>query len=251
VSVENRAAEVRRAVLILVLFGIVFGYVEAAAVVYIRSVYEPIHVRRYPDRERDDLFPLLTLEDWAKEGPPIAAPLMEVGRELGTLLVVALLAWALSREVRTWFASFALTFGVWDITYYAWLALLTGWPRSLCDWDLIFAAPVPWVGPVWAPMSVALTMTVTAAVFFWREGTDRPMRPGPVHWAAVLIGAGMILLAFWWDWRAMLAGRAPEGFNWPLLVAGLGVGIGGFVHCWATQTPSPQPLSPEAGERGF
>jgi hypothetical protein len=234
----ERAAEVRRAVVILVLFGVVFGYVEAAAVVFLRSVYEPIHLRLYPDRARDDLFPLLTLEQWAKEGPPHMGPVMEVGRELGTLVVVALVAAALAREVRLWFAGFALAFGVWDVCYYPWLALMTGWPRSLADWDLLFAVPVPWVGPVWSALAVAATMIATGLVFFWCEAVGRPMRPRAIHWATVLLGAVVVLVAFWWDWRAMLAGGYPEWFNWPLLVVGLGLGSVGFVHCILTRQPS-------------
>src|SRR5919198_442711 len=51
-----------------------------------------------------------------------------------------------------------LAFGVWDIFYYLFLRALTGWPRSLLDWDILFLVPLPWWGPVWAPTSIALLM---------------------------------------------------------------------------------------------
>jgi hypothetical protein len=226
----EQSSSLRRRLAILILFGIVFGYVEAAAVAYIRATYEPIHRRLFPDRAADDLFPLFTIEQWSSEVPPTLGPLMEVGRELATVVLVALMAWAVSRTARAWFASFALAFGVWDVCYYLWLRLLIGWPRSLLDWDLVFMAPLPWVGPVWAPVAVALVMVVTASVYFWRDAIGRPIKPRPLHWVAVLGGAVVIMTAFWWDARRMLDNGVPEWFNWPLLLAGLGIGLAGFGH---------------------
>ena len=40
----------RRAVAALILFGISFGYVEAAVVVYLRAIYDPIRARLHPER---------------------------------------------------------------------------------------------------------------------------------------------------------------------------------------------------------
>jgi hypothetical protein len=226
---------VRRRVLLLVLFGLAFGYVEAAAVVYIRATYERIHRRLFPDRAPDDLFPLFTREQWAREAPPHLGPGLEVARELGTLLLVALMALGVSRDARQWFASFVLAFGVWDLAYYAWLRLLIGWPRSLLDWDLIFAAPLPWVGPVLAPALVAGVMVAASGVFFVREAQGRPIDPRRGHWAAVLGGGLLVMVSFWWDWRNTLAGGAPNPFNWPLLLGGLALGVAGFVHALAAR----------------
>jgi hypothetical protein len=229
------STDVRRRLLVLVLFGLVFGYVEAAAVVYIRASYEPAHRRLFPDRGPDDLFPLFTLEQWAREGPPQARPLMEVGREVGTVLLLALLALGLSHTAGQWFAAFALAFGVWDVSYYLCLYLLIGWPRSPMDWDLVFAVPVPWVAPVLAPTLVAVVMILTALVFFRREAVGRPLSPRAAHWFAVLVGGALIIVAFCWDYRGVLANGVPAAFHWPLLLGGLALGLVGFAHCaWAT-----------------
>src|SRR6266850_628445 len=48
----------------------------------------------------------------------------------------------------TRFAYTFVAFGVWDIFYYVFLKLLTPWPRSLLDWDVLFLVPLPWWGPV-------------------------------------------------------------------------------------------------------
>jgi hypothetical protein len=234
-AVAATALALRRRLFVLLLFGAVFGYVEAAAVVYIRVMYEPIHQRLFPASAPDDLFPLFAPDQWAREGPPyLQQPFLEVGRELGTVLLVVLVAAGVSRSGREWFASFLLTFGLWDLSYYLWLKALIGWPHSLLDRDLIFAAPLPWIGPVLAPLIVAAVMVGTAGLFFWRERVGRPMRPRPGHWAAVTAGGLAVLAAFWWDARNILASGPPNPFNWSLLGLGLAIGLAGFGHALVT-----------------
>jgi hypothetical protein len=245
---QTRDLSLRRRVVLLVLFGVVFGYVEAAAVVYVRVMYEPIHQRVFPERAPDDLFPLFSQEQWAREGPAyLQRPWVEVGRELGTVLLVVLLAGAVSRTFRDGFAAFMLAFGVWDLAYYLWLWLLIGWPHSLGEWDLIFAAPVPWVGPVLAPLLVAAAMTLTAAVYFRCAAVGRAMVPRRGHWVAVALGALGIMFAFWWDCRNTLAGGAPQPFQWPLLLLGLAVGLAGYVHALVTSREPAAATLPPAG----
>ena len=43
---------------------------------------------------------------------------------------------------------------LWRVGYFYYLFLipLTGWPKSLLDWDILFLLPVPWWGPVIAPV---------------------------------------------------------------------------------------------------
>ena len=51
-----------------------------------------------------------------------------------------------------------LAFGVWDVAYYLFLIPLTAWPSSILDWDILFLIPLPWWGPVLAPVSLACLM---------------------------------------------------------------------------------------------
>jgi hypothetical protein len=51
-----------RRILILLLFGLSFGYLEAAVVSYLRILHEPARRQFYSDRLPSELFPLLTLE---------------------------------------------------------------------------------------------------------------------------------------------------------------------------------------------
>ena len=52
----------RRALGILLLFGIAFGYLEGAVVTYLRSLYAPARKHFHPNPKPDELFPLLTLD---------------------------------------------------------------------------------------------------------------------------------------------------------------------------------------------
>jgi hypothetical protein len=235
-------------VVIPVLFGIVFGYLEAATVVYIRLVYEPIHQRLFPEREADDLFPLFSFEQWAREGPAcLQTPALEVGRELGTVAAVALVALAVGQSYRQWAASFFLALGVWVWSYYGWLKVMVGWPHSLSDWDLIFAAPLPWVGPVGAALTVGATMVVTSGCFVWKEVAGQPLKAG--RWGWLALGGGSLTLtgAFWWDYRNVLASQYPQPFNWILLVAGLSLVLLGMVMAWLRSTNAePEPTATAA-----
>ena len=80
----------RRIVAALFLFGISFGYVEAAVVVYLRAIYDPIRQHIHPERKPGDLFPLITPGNWPTPAPRILADsLIEVGREAATMLMLA------------------------------------------------------------------------------------------------------------------------------------------------------------------
>src|SRR5947199_9965149 len=61
----------KRATAALLLFGVSFGYVEAAVVAYLRALVEPVRERFYPGRGPDDLFPLLKLEQLEAGGPEL------------------------------------------------------------------------------------------------------------------------------------------------------------------------------------
>jgi hypothetical protein len=216
----------RRAVAALFLFGISFGYVEAAVVVYLRALYDPIRARLHPERNPHDLFPLITPQQLADAGPENPRRLaIEIGREAATMLMLGAVALAAARNLHEWIAAFAVAFGVWDIMFYAFLKLMIHWPESLATWDILFLIPLPWVGPVWAPVLVALSMIVCGLIAL-RAGEVRGRLP---HWAGVLAGAAVIVIAFIWDFRNTSAGGLPNPFNWPLFFAGELIGLSAFL----------------------
>ncbi|MHC4405003.1 MAG: hypothetical protein ACYTG0_35600 [Planctomycetota bacterium] len=221
------------AITALVVFGISFGYVEAAVVVYLRAIQEPIRQEVFGDEGADDLFPLLTVKQLEAAGQRHVL-LVELGRELATLVMLAGAGWAVARNVRQWLAGFMIAFGVWDVFYYVFLKLLIGWPASLGTWDILFLLPVPWVGPVMSPVIVSVAMIVAGIVILRRESSGRPIAFRWFHWVAIVGGGLVVIVAFCWDCRNTMAGEWPSPFNWPLFSLGMGFGLAAFVHAlWA------------------
>jgi len=173
----------KRATITLLLFGVSFGYVEAAAASYLGAVYKPVRKRFFPERAPSDVFPLLRLEQLQASGPGYLRLLRaELAREFATLVMLAAVALAVGRSGGQWLAAFLVVFGTWDLSFYAFLKLLFDWPDSLLTWDLLFLIPVPWAAPVLAPVLVSLCMIGAGFLYLTREWMGRPVRLEPLHW---------------------------------------------------------------------
>lgn len=218
-----------RTILALLLFGTAFGYLEAAVVSYLRLLHEPARQRFYPGRSPADLFPLLTLEQLhaadANQGRTLVA---EIGREVATIVMLAAVALAVARNAGEWAAAFVIAFGVWDITFYIFLKLLLDWPASVFTWDILFLVPVPWVGPVLAPVLVSAVMILAGAWHLRCGSAVAPVRLARAHWIGILGGAVIIVISFAMDYRNVMAGRMPNPFHWGVFSLGMFVGIAGY-----------------------
>jgi hypothetical protein len=192
----------------VVAFAIAMAWVESASVFYIRALVDRI-------------------EPYQANPLPINGALgnVELWREASTLVMIATLGMLAGCSWRRRIGYAAIAFGVWDIFYYVFLRVMTGWPRTLLDWDILFLLPLPWWGPVLAPVSIALLMIV------WGTLTTRSREDAiEARWAEVLSGVGIVLAlgVFMIDaWRALPGGRdailqvLPTTFNWPLFWAAL------------------------------
>jgi hypothetical protein len=229
-----------RILIALLLFGISFGYVEATVVVYLRALYEPIHERLYPERSAGDLFPLMPLDRLQAEEPRAPRWLgIELIREAATLVMLAAIALAAASNARQWFAAFLAAFGLWDLFFYVFLKVLLDWPASWFTWDLLFLIPVPWVGPVLAPVLVALSMAGAGLWVLWWEDRGLIFRISQVQRAAIVIGGIILITAFCWDFRNTSAGGSPNPFNWPLFAVGEAIGLAGFLQACRTSAAAP------------
>jgi hypothetical protein len=210
----------------LILFGISFGYVEAAVVVYLRAIYDPVRHKLRPNQPAGELFPLIP-EDQRQEAAPETSWLrsVEVPREAATMIMLASVAWVAAGGRSLWLPSFAIAFGTWDLFFYVFLKLLVHWPASLMTWDVLFLIPVPWVAPVLAPSIVAITILTTGLI-----ALARPVRVLPAHWAAMTLGVVLILTSFMWDYQNLRAGGFPRPFAWKLFGAGEIAGVAGFLR---------------------
>lgn len=232
----------RRTLVALVLFGIAFGYVEAAVVVYLRHIEGPARARAFPDRSPDDVLPLLSPEAWKAAGIN-PAPLIatELGRELATMFMLVAIALAHARSARQWFAGFMISFGVWDIFYYVFLKVLLGWPASLMTWDILFLLPVPWTGPVITPVLVAAAMIVFGALILAREESGQPARLDALSRLLLVAGGLIVIVAFCWEWRRVADCQRPQAFNWPLFIAGNAVGLAGALRSLVSARTAREP----------
>jgi hypothetical protein len=213
----------------LTLFGVSFAFVESAVVAYLRHAWQPIHSRLFPDAPVDSIFPIIRIDQLEAEGPEHMRLLWtELAREAATLIMLGSVALATARNVRQWFAGFMIVFGVWDIFFYVFLKVLLDWPESLATWDLLFLLPLPWVGPVWSPIVVSLAMIVSGVMILRREAMANPIPLERWHVAGIGVGALIVIVAFCWDWRNIVAGGEPSAFQWPIFVAGLAIGLGAF-----------------------
>jgi len=189
-------------------YAVAMAAVESAVVVYLRALHSgdaPVSVLQYALPER-----LL---------------LIEVGREVATLVMIVAVAALVARTVRDAFLYFALVFGVWDIFYYIWLWVFIGWPPSLFTWDILFLIPVPWLGPVIAPVIVSLCLVALSLWLLPRPAFVLPR----FAWGLAILGAVLIVLAFTLDYRYALARTDPPRFRWVLFGAGILVAIGGMI----------------------
>jgi hypothetical protein len=212
---------VKRNIIALILFGLAFGYLEAAVVVYLRALNVPM--RTGAGLVADDLFPLMNL---GQLGANLRFAKIEVLREAATLLMLAAVALPVGKNRSGWLAAFALAFGIWDLSFYASLKALIGWPQSWLTWDLLFLLPVPWIGPVLAPVIVAASLSVGGVLGLLRE----PVRVGWIPWMLLVGGGAIIVLSFTWDWKHLLYGGLPRHFPWSVFLIGEMVGIVGFVR---------------------
>ncbi len=185
------------------LFALAFGLVEAAVVIYLRGLY-------YPE---GFAFPLRQI--------PVGHIGVELGREAATIAMLAAVGMLAGKDRWSRFGFFCVAFGLWDIFFYAWLKVLIGWPASVLDWDILFLLPVPWIGPVVAPLAVALILAVFGAMLATRAPGAPPFRPGALAWIAGTAATLALLYSFMHDTAASLHGAMPLPYWYWLLCLSL------------------------------
>lgn len=212
-------------------FAITMAYLESAIVVYLRRLY-------YTARGGFD-FPLVIID--------VPTLLLELGREACTIIMLATFGIAAGRTKVGRFAFFLFLFGVWDIFYYIWLKVFLDWPASLLTWDVLFLIPVPWVGPVLAPVSVACTMIGMALVMLHLETRGAVRAAGKIVWLAQVSACLIIMTSFTMDViprldvsGARLAQWMPTTYRWWMLLLGLALSISTFAR-WARQAYTFKP----------
>jgi hypothetical protein len=195
----------------VVIFATAMAWVESSVVFYLRTMIDriqPYQPNPMPDFKGFDL--------------------AEIVRELATMIMLATVGWLAGHTTRSRIGYSLVAFGVWDIGYYVFLKILCGWPASLLDWDLLFLIPLPWWGPVLAPMLIAALMIVWGTLASQFERNDWSGWSNKRTWLFCGLGIALGLYVFLADairiagqGEAALRNMLPEAFNWPVFILAL------------------------------
>jgi hypothetical protein len=197
--------------LLVVTFAIAMAWIESATVYYLRTMVDRI-------------------EPYQHNPLPIQGNLgaVELAREAATLVMLVTVGALAGRTLQTRLGYTAIAFGAWDVFYYVFLRIMTGWPRSILDWDVLFLLPLPWWGPVLAPVSIALLMIVWGTLVSQRHRDGAEIPTTATTWWLTSFGITLALYVFMADALASLphgidATRLvlPKTFNWLVFVVAL------------------------------
>jgi hypothetical protein len=195
----------------VVLYAIAMAWVESAVVFYLRSMIDRI--------EPYQSDPLPIIGGYAS---------VELPREFATLVMLFAVGFLAGRTWRARIGYAAIAFGVWDIFYYVFLKMMCGWPHSLLDWDILFLLPLPWWGPVLAPVLISLLMILWGTFASQFERTHILALSNWRVWVLNFAGVALALYIFMSDaiaasHRGLDAIRTvlPDDFNWPLFCVAL------------------------------
>lgn len=227
----NRPSRARTRWLLVVVFAIGMAWVEAATVYYLRVMVD-------------------RLDPYQANPLPMSGILgqVELVREAATLVMLLTIGMLAGRTGRTRLGYTAIAFGVWDISYYVFLKVIYGWPKSLFDWDVLFLLPLPWWGPVLAPVCIALLMIVWGTLV-----SQRPARSpaqsvaSALWWRLNWLGVALALYVFMADslrnvHEGMDATRTalPTAFNWSVFVVALALMAAPVAHIlWEMRPMKP------------
>lgn len=201
---------------LVVIYAAAMAWVESAVVFYLRSMIHRI------EPYQTNPFPIIG---------GFAA--VELPRELATLIMLAAVGALAGRNWRSRIGYAVIAFGVWDIFYYVFLKVICDWPHSLLDWDVLFLLPLPWWGPVLAPVLISLLMILWGTLVTQQQSEQRKTHltlacSSGCAWALNLIGVALALYVFMTDTIAAspygfdaVRTVLPEKFDWPLFILSL------------------------------
>ena len=162
-----------KTILKVTVFAIAFGFVEAAAVVYLRHLlgigFTPPHIDRSEILFLTPGIAFLEPQTAVKIIADTEILNIERMREAATLVMLAAIGVLTGRKILDKIAFFLLVFGIWDIFYYIFLKLTIGWPKSFFDLDIFFLLPTPWAGPIIVPIAISTVLIIGSLTYLMRK----------------------------------------------------------------------------------
>jgi hypothetical protein len=185
------------------IFAIAMAYLESAVVVYLRVMYGI-----------EDLLRDINLT-------PDAYTYIEIGRETATIIMLAFVALLAGSNWQKKIGYFFLSFGIWDIFYYIWLYIFIQWPTSLLEWDILFLIPLPWWGPVIAPILISILLISIGFLLI----NGMKVKVTRIDWMLFILSIIIILYSFVEDSiRIIFSGEGnfyeirPTSYSWILFI---------------------------------
>jgi hypothetical protein len=219
----------KRTIVVIVIFSVAMAALESAVVVYLRALFYP-----------DGFSVVLKIIDEK-------LLLIEIFRELTTLVMLWAIGFLAGRTRREQLAYFLLAFAVWDIFYYGWLKLFIDWPSSLLDWDILFLIPWAWIGPVLAPLVLSFAMILFSWILLGRPERKFVL----VNKISILTGILVILYTFLRDYGKLIfqygiaideefmsaaSSSIPSSYGWLVFWLGFALLIFGILKKGPTQS---------------
>ena len=183
----------------VVVFAIAMAYLESAVVVYLRAMYGIKDLVRDTNMVID------------------AYTFIEIGREAATIIMLFMVGLITGNNWKKKISFAILSFGIWDVFYYFWLYVFIQWPKSLFEWDILFLIPLPWWGPVIAPVIISLLLIVISYLII----IETNFKITHFDWAVYGISVLIILYTFMEDSIKVIVFNSgdltevrPTNFNW-------------------------------------
>ncbi len=154
-------------ILPLIIFGISFAFVEAVVVYYLRTLLG-LH-DGLVNKGSQILVDFKTIAFLKPNLNILSNPQItrvEMMREAATIIMLISVSYLVGRHFKQRLGAFLISFAVWDIFYYVFLKVLTGWPKSFSDSDVYFLIPVPWIGPVVTPIAISAILFIIGLKLF-------------------------------------------------------------------------------------
>ncbi|MFZ0456666.1 MAG: hypothetical protein WAM24_23155 [Ignavibacteriaceae bacterium] len=170
----------------VLIYSIAMGLLEAIVVVYLRDIFYPHGFK----------FPLMIIPDSTLQ--------VEILREFCTLVMLVSIAVIAGKNRLQMLSYFLFSFAVWDLAYYIGLKLILNWPSSFFTWDILFLIPIPWIGPVLAPIISSVFMIILSLLFLFIQRRDENFKVKVVEWILIYSGAAVIFLSFIWNYAEII-----------------------------------------------
>lgn len=220
--------------IIVGIFAIAMGFLEATVVVYLRELY---YTNGFDFPLKGFIEPNILSIEWI--------------REFATIVMLVTIGILAGKKLYERFAYFLYAFAIWDIFYYIFLKMTLNWPPSLFTWDILFLIPLPWVGPVLAPVLCSILMIITTLLIISLNDKGKKLKIKLSEALLVILGILIVLYTWLYDYGnliisggfakqfftlsynqefyQLLTSYIPQTYNWILFIIGFLISTIGII----------------------